>query len=649
MATRPWTPADMVGVTGLEWFDSTQSVTTAALVGSDTPVSQWTALRPGGGTATKATSARDDYRPFIGAVNGKQSVYFNANTRQLPLDTVNLPAGVGNKFWFIASKNMETRSGDYYPFGYGASGGTGVTWKMRQGQIPYSDIGGTGLNVGTLPIATTGISIITEAYRQTGALTRSWYNGQASPSTLTATRNSSAANARLGSWPQYGNGANQHLLRIGWCYGEPSDDDIVRLQGWMSWDTGDNGGSLPDGHAYKTAAPTVSDGASGITAISSSALGSVAVASSALVALLGAAAITLTGIGSTSTASAPIAAQAQASLGAIISAGAGGISVAGAGAATLQAISTSSAGALPVVAASATPLGDVTSSATALLSVAGTLSSTLGPVGTVSAARADVRGVASTSLGSIVGSATAGGQSLATASSVSMLGSIATAATTSVPVVGIGSIAFATIASNSGAASAVRGAGSASLGSVVSSSASSIPIGAIGAANLSGVRADGRGGAIVSAIASSTFGGIVAASSATVGQDTDNQLVGPGWTLFATPRRFVASAIRRSFIVSSTGCKRMLNFPPKYAHEVRNAVVDFAPALSEGEGLTGPPTVAVMKGDLSVSAARIEGTAVHFTLSGGTAATKVVQWVEVHCQTNGDQVLEEVVSVTMLS
>jgi hypothetical protein len=93
----------------------------------------------------------------------------------------------------------------------------------------------------------------------------------------------------------------------------------------------------------------------------------------------------------------------------------------------------------------------------------------------------------------------------------------------------------------------------------------------------------------------------------------------------------------------------MLNFPPKYAHEVRNAVVDFAPALSDGEGLTGQPTVAIVKGDLAVTGARIEGTAVHFKLSGGTAAAKVVLWVEVHCPTDADQVLEEVVSVTMLS
>jgi hypothetical protein len=132
-------------------------------------------------------------------------------------------------------------------------------------------------------------------------------------------------------------------------------------------------------------------------------------------------------------------------------------------------------------------------------------------------------------------------------------------------------------------------------------------------------------------------------------QGDEEQLVGPGWTLAATPRRFAVSAAYSSFTVSSTGCKRMLNFPPKCAHEVRNAVVDFAPALSDGEALTGQPTVAIMNGDLAVTAARIEGTAVHFKLSGGTAATKVVQWVEVHCQTDGDQVFEEVVSVTMLS
>jgi hypothetical protein len=59
--------------------------------------------------------------------------------------------------------------------------------------------------------------------------------------------------------------------------------------------------------------------------------------------------------------------------------------------------------------------------------------------------------------------------------------------------------------------------------------------------------------------------------------------------------------------------------------------------------------VSVIKGDLAVSVAQIEGTVVHFTLSGGTVANKVVQWIEVHCRTDGDQVLGEVASVTMLS
>lgn len=258
-----WTPADMVGVTGLEWFDSTKDVSLGAQDGAEYPVVSWLTQRPAGGTRTAATSFRDDFRPFIRTVNGKQSVYFNENTRQLSLSTAGIPGGAGNKFWFIATKNLETRNGDYYPFGYGASGGTGVTWKMRQGQRPYSDIGGTGLNVGAAVIATTGISIITEAYRQTGTLTRSWYNGQAEPSTLVATRNSSANNARLGHWPQYGNGANQHLLRLGWCYGEPTDDDILRLQGWLSWDTGDNGASLRADHPYKNAPPYKSGGAQG--------------------------------------------------------------------------------------------------------------------------------------------------------------------------------------------------------------------------------------------------------------------------------------------------------------------------------------------------------------------------------------------------
>jgi len=123
----------------------------------------------------------------------------------------------------------------------------------------------------------------------------------------------------------------------------------------------------------------------------------------------------------------------------------------------------------------------------------------------------------------------------------------------------------------------------------------------------------------------------------------------PGWALQIPPRRFTASVARRLFLISSSGCSRMLNFPPKYAHEVRHAAINFAPDLSQDETLTGAPTVEVIAGDIVVSGARIDGATVRFTLAQGTAASRVVQTIEVHCSTSAGQTLEEVISVTMMS
>jgi hypothetical protein len=427
----------------------------------------------------------------------------------------------------------------------------------------------------------------------------------------------------------------------------PTQDEQWRIQ-WKAAQI--TGRPLPASNPYYNTTPMVDDGATTIvTGSSFSTIASFVAASAAGLAIVGAASLALAGIGSTSTASPPTAAQAQASLGAIASAGIGSISATGAAATSLQSIGTAGAGTLPVHANGTIALADVVSGSTGAISIAGAASTTLDPIDTVSASRADVRGSANTKIGSVAGSSTAGGQSLATASAASVLGSVSTGSTGSAPLAGNASIALAPTASNSGAAAAVRGAGAIAFGSIVAASSAGLPVGALGAAVLGGVQSAAAGAALVSGVSSVELAAISGTAFATVGQDTGGQLVGPGWTVSAIPRRFVASAIRRSFIVSSTGCKRMLNFPPKYAHKVRNAVVDFAPALSNGEGLIGQPTVAVMKGDLAVSAARIEGAAVHFTLSGGTAAAKVVQWVEVHCPTDGDQVLEEVVSVAMLS
>jgi len=250
----------MVGVTGLEWFDSSQAVT-ATGTADGSPLTGWTAIRPGGGTPNTASVIRDDWRPVLGTVNGKRSVYFDTSTRRLSLGTDNLPVGTANKFWFYSTVIRETRSGDYYPAGYGSNQGSGVAWKMRQGSVPSVDVGNNGYAIGTVAIATTGISIVVEAYRQTGPLSRAWYNGQASASTYDGTRNTSTAKGGgLGFWPEYGGGSQQDLLRFRYGYGEPSDDDLRRLEGWLSWDTGDNGASLAAGHPYKTAAPTVTTG-----------------------------------------------------------------------------------------------------------------------------------------------------------------------------------------------------------------------------------------------------------------------------------------------------------------------------------------------------------------------------------------------------
>jgi hypothetical protein len=52
---------------------------------------------------------------------------------------------------------------------------------------------------------------------------------------------------------------------------------------------------------------------------------------------------------------------------------------------------------------------------------------------------------------------------------------------------------------------------------------------------------------------------------------------------------------------------------------------------------------------LAVADQRIKESLVQFTLSGGSAARRVYQLIEVHCYTNGGQILEEVISVTLAS
>jgi len=248
----------MVGVTGLEFCRGNKNVIADTTV-SPSPVTPIAMTRPGSGTGTSVVSFRDDFRPVLGAFSSLQTVLFDTATRQLDIPTkTNLPNGAGDKWWFTADKIRETRTDDRYIWGYGGSNGSAVAYKLRQGAVPYCDIGSVGYAVGSVAVAATGISILSEYYTASDTTSRARYNGNSTWTSYVRSRNTSTSNAaHFGNWPLYGNGSNHDLLARAWGYGTPTADDWARLEGWASWDTGDAGASLVDGHPYKSAAPMV--------------------------------------------------------------------------------------------------------------------------------------------------------------------------------------------------------------------------------------------------------------------------------------------------------------------------------------------------------------------------------------------------------
>ncbi len=264
MALRDWQPSDMVGVTGIEYFDSTKNVVAPAMLENEWPVSRITAVNNNSGaTASIAAAVRDDYRPRIGTLNGRQTIYFDGNVRQMPIEnTANLPKGPGDKFWFGHFHVEETRNGDYYPLGYGGGNGTGIAYKLRVGSRFTIDVGNFGFEVGTT--ALTGPVSFVHVYQQSGTRSRAWLNAEAAPTVYTANAlNTSGSNARLGSWPQYGNHSKHHHRIWGYGYGTPTDDDAVRLRAWLSWESGENGANLAANDPYKNQRPKIDDGTGG--------------------------------------------------------------------------------------------------------------------------------------------------------------------------------------------------------------------------------------------------------------------------------------------------------------------------------------------------------------------------------------------------
>lgn len=262
MAQRLWTPADMVGVTGHEYTDSTKGVTTVdGTFVAGTFVTRENYQLIGAGTPDYISAFRDDFRPSIDFVNGYQVIRYDTATRQMDISKTNLPQGDGDKFWWSVDFIDETRTDDRYTWGYGGSNGSSVSYKMRQGAVPYSDIGSVGYQIGTVAVKANELSIITEQYTKADTTSKASYNGNPWSSGYVRSRNTSISQAaRYGHWAVYGNGcAHRHRFR-GHGYGTPSDLDWQRLRGWASWNSGDNGASIAAGQPFKDAPPYIDDG-----------------------------------------------------------------------------------------------------------------------------------------------------------------------------------------------------------------------------------------------------------------------------------------------------------------------------------------------------------------------------------------------------
>lgn len=294
MARRLWTPADMVGLANHEYTDTTKGITTAdGTLAAGSIVTRQDYQLIGSGTPDYISAFRDDFRPVLDAINGQQAIKWDTATRQMDISKTNLPQGDGDKFWWTVDVIDETRTDDRYIWGYGGSNGSSVAYKMRQGAVPYSDIGSVGYAIGTTPVKAGELSIITEQYTKANTTSKASYNGGAW-SSYNRARNTNISNAaRYGHWAVYGNGSAHRSRFRGHGYGTPTEEDWQRLRGWASWAAGANGANLVDGHPYKDAPPYIDDGTGGATAAGGAALAGTTVTAAGAATLTGTAAVTL--------------------------------------------------------------------------------------------------------------------------------------------------------------------------------------------------------------------------------------------------------------------------------------------------------------------------------------------------------------------
>ncbi|EZP57272.1 hypothetical protein [Sphingomonas sp. RIT328] len=457
MARRLWTPADMVGVANHEYTDTTKGITTAdGTFVAGSIVNRQDYQLVGSGTPDYISAFRDDFRPALDAINGQQAIKWDTATRQMDISKTNLPQGDGDKFWWTVDVIDETRTDDRYIWGYGGSNGSSVAYKMRQGGVPYSDIGSVGYAIGTAPVKAGELSIITEQYTKADTTSKASYNGGAW-STYKRARNTAISNAaRYGHWAVYGNGSAHRSRFRGHGYGTPTEDDWQRLRGWASWAAGANGANLVDGHPYKDAPPYVDEGGAGVTASGGAVLGAIGAAAGAALMIASSAALAL----------APLSV-----------AGGGGAAITSAGAQVLAPGAATGAGAATAaVASSGAPtlapiVGGGTGSAAQIVSAQG--NATLAGLSATGFGFAPVAGSAIVALARVAG---AGVGAVGTgAASTSLLRPLTAAGLSSAPIVGRGGRELLAPSPVARASSPIGGTGAASLAPIVGAGTGSPP------------------------------------------------------------------------------------------------------------------------------------------------------------------------------
>ena len=235
-AVTAWTPAD-IGVNA--WWDASDA---SSITVTGSGVSTW-ADKSGNGF--DATQGSDGQRPLTGGrtIGGLNALEFDNSG--LNFTTIDLM--VGNKEAYAIFHQDDAQ--DMTILGGGGNSQMTVmsnqTLRLWKSSNPYNN----NTQIGTAPVATDNLG---------GWLAHSDFKRFSVNGTLTTTNNTPTGNGmqvqQIGR-QQYAN-ADGLIGEIVVTNGTLSADDRARMEGYLAWKWGTQA-SLPSGHAYELAAPTV--------------------------------------------------------------------------------------------------------------------------------------------------------------------------------------------------------------------------------------------------------------------------------------------------------------------------------------------------------------------------------------------------------